>query len=423
MKRKSLIALLIIMGMSAMTGCGKTTQSTKVENLTQDLDTSISTDYDEQNSDSVEKFSYQLFSENMEETNPVLSPVSAYLALTMAGVGADGNTRQEFNSLLGEDMLDVSHDLMNSLSENDKTDNGELSLSLANSAWLEEGFEADKEWLDTVKSLMDADVYRTALSTQDAKNAMNQWISEKTKGLIPTLLSEPLSEDARLALFNTIYFKGNWEQTFNKAENEKFKKEDGTQVKAKMMHIDYECFDYVENDVARGVFMNYKTITDASGHYAMLALLPKDDMSVRDMYENLTQDSDFIHTLAEQKDYKSVNLSFPKFEITYEKTLNDSLINMGLKDAFDEKSADFSLLSPSDDRLYISTILQKAVVNVDEEGTEAAAVTAVLFETTSLGPSEVPIEVYFDRPFLYMIVDMDQEIPLFIGIMDNPEEQ
>ena len=117
-----------------------------------------------------------------------------------------------------------------------------------------------------------------------------------------------------------------------------------------------------------------------------------------------------------------VNIKLPKFEISFEDSLNDSLMNMGLVDGFDPEKADFSLMGKnvSGNNLYISLVKQKAKIIVDEEGTEAAAATEVMMaEACALFPEE-PIDVYFDEPFLYIIMDMDREIPLFMGILDNP---
>lgn len=413
MKSRHVWMLLGLIGVLSMTGCAD-----KTEELTQNVNTHITIDYEEPKPNSLENFGYSLFEENMDAENPVLSPVSAYLALSMAGAGAEGNTRQEFVQVLGEDMLPVADDLMNCLPTEQKSEFGQLSLSVANSAWLDETLEAGDEWLATVKDVYDAEAFRASLSSVGTMNDMNTWISKKTNGLIEKLLSEPLSEDAKMALINTLYFKGNWQKSFTAAQKEPFTKADGTTVEADMMHIYQENFEYVKNDLTRGVLMRYKTIEDASKQYAMLALLPQGDKSVREMYAQMTQDAEWLHKLLAEKEGISVNLAFPKFEVSYERKLNDSLINMGLQDAFDAGKADFTSIGKNDS-LYISLVIQKAVVKTDELGTEAAAVTAMIAETAMIY-ADTPVDVYFDRPFLYMIVDMNKEIPLFIGIMDDP---
>ena len=133
--------------------------------------------------------------------------------------------------------------------------------------------------------------------------------------------------------------------------------------------------------------------------------------------------ADGLSYLLEDRQNLLVNVKLPKFEVSFDKMLNDSLINMGLADAFDKEKADFSSLGTMDsgNPVYISLVRQKAVVKVDEEGTEAAAATEVAIkEACALLPENEPIDVFFDQPFLYLIMDMENQLPLFMGIMDNP---
>lgn len=421
-------AVVTLLASSVITGCeqkantveseGDNAISLPTENLAKETDIGVTIDYAIESYKSVENFSYQLFAENMEDTNPVLSPVSAYLALTMAGEGTDGNTKKQFMDVLGEDMVALSYDMMNQLPVN--TD--ELSILLANSAWLDDQFEVKDEWLGTVTSLFDADVYQTTLSSKKTMKQMNNWISDKTYGLIDNMLTEPLSNHARLVLFNTIYFKGKWENVFWGANDDEFTTESGDKISTAFMRQYAEQYDYIENAYTRGVFMPYITENYETDKYAMLALLPKDGKTVREMYHQLITDKDILSTFLAQRESKSVNLKLPKFDITFDKILNDSLNHMGLTDAFDVSTADFSQLvsEKGDENLYISLVRQKAVIKVDEQGTEAAAATEVGIECTAVLETDEPIDVYFNQPFLYMIVDMEREIPLFIGIIDNP---
>ncbi len=162
-----------------------------------------------------------------------------------------------------------------------------------------------------------------------------------------------------------------------------------------------------------------------------MAIKPVDEnTTVRDLYNQLTPL--VIEELLAGKQTELVNTKLPKFEISFDKVLNESLMNMGLMDAFDTKKADFGGIGASgltdtdnkntenDFNLYIDLVRQKAKIIVDEEGTEAAAVTAVIMECGAALPEQEPKEVYFDSPFVYMIMNMDGEVPLFIGILDNP---
>lgn len=381
-------------------------------------DTESKGNYGIESYQSIQDFSYQLFSENMEHKNPVLSPASVYLALTMAGLGSGNNTKTQFQQVLGEDMVAISDNLMHTL----PVDSENQVLSLANSAWIDDEYSVDEKWTGTIKSVMNAEAYQTDLASVEAMNSMNNWIKENTNGLIDKMLAQPLSTEARLALFNTIYFKGKWCNPFdaNDTYADTFRIDDKGQVETDMMHKYSEYLDYVSNDFAEGLILPYQAHDD-SHNLAMLVLKPK-DMDVRELYRNL--DADTVSELISNKQNVLINTKLPKFETSFEYDLNDSLINMGLTDSFDSEKADFSLMgrNESGNNLYIGLVKQKAKIIVDEEGTEAAAATAVIMLDACALVEEEPIDVFFDEPFLYMIVDMDKEIPLFLGIFDDPSE-
>ena len=175
---------------------------------------------------------------------------------------------------------------------------------------------------------------------------------------------------------------------------------------------------YVKNEIAEGVILPYE---DES--IAFLALMPAAEMSVREMYEQLTWEK--VSGLLDQEETTFCNLRLPKFEVTFEKELNDSLKEMGLQKAFDGSQADLSGLGETfaGENLFINLVKQKAVLILDEEGTEASAATMVAIkEGCAMEYEKQPVNVYFDRPFLYMIIDRNSDIPLFMGIMDNPTE-
>ena len=382
-------------------------------NLTEQNELEVCIDYSIAGHDVLQKFSHELFTYNMAENNPVLSPISAYLALSLAGVGAEGETGEEFQRVLG-DLKCIPYDLMMNLPREQEG----MQISLANSAWVDEKLTPNEDWLAWADSVYRSEVYQTKLSTETAMEDMNQWIERNTNGLIPKLLEQPLESDARLALFNTIYFKGDWKNVFHEENTEEleFTLTDGTIEQVEMMQLLEENLQYIRNNVAEGVILPYQ-----DANMAFVALKPVGDINVRKMYEELSIGE--ISELLQQAGTTLCNLRLPKFEIEFDKLLNDSLKAMGLELAFVDGEADFSGLGTTDSGLglYISQVRQKAKIVVDEVGTEAAAVTAiVMIECTSVMEPKLPINVYFDEPFLYMIMDMEREVPLFIGIMDNP---
>lgn len=381
----------------------------EIKNLTKDLDTENDENYSISSYEPVQKFSYELLKNNVQNDNPVLSPVSAYLAISMAAAGAEGNTKAEFLKVLGDDMLDYSGDMVNKL----VADKENFKLNVANSAWIDTNFTANENWLLNLSKIFKAQAYSTKLSSSVAQESINGWIDEKTDGLIKDLLSKPLPDDTRLALINTVYFKAEWESKFmpNYTQKMDFVNSDDEKVSVDMMQKLAEYCDYIKDDTKEGVILPY-----AQTNLAFVALKPTDDTNVRQMLNQLTVKQ--LSKLLDTKENVKVNLKLPKFDITFDKTLNDSLQIMGINDAFDGEYANFSNMGA--DNIYISLVKQKAVIKVDEDGTEASAATQVIMSETSVMQEKEPIDIFFDEPFLYMIMDMDSEVPLFIGIMDNP---
>lgn len=384
----------------------------KVINLTADSNTGSCIDYGILEYAALQEFSYALFGENMDAENPVLSPVSAYLALTMAGMGADGNTETEFHEVLGDGMVVFADDMMNTL----PAEAQDMTLSIANSAWINRDFAVNEEWIGRVKSFLDAEAFQAELASHETMNAINGWIAEHTNGLIPQMLEEPLSADTCLALFNTVYFKAKWCTPFKAYDThiEDFQLADGSVVETKMMNQYEKELEYIENDFSEGIVLPY---TDSN--LSLVALKPSGEGSVRELYSKLT--NEVMHELLEGRKTTTVNLKIPRFEISFDRMLNEGLQRMGLADAFEPGKANFDRIGQNDADMYISIVRQKAKIIVDEEGTEAAAATEVAIrEMALLWPEEEPRDVYFDEPFLYIIMDTEKEIPLFIGIIDNP---
>lgn len=432
MKKKALIMGIILAAPALLCACGSTDDNAEDErveagggevnlsantdneviNLTAESNTSSCIDYSIEEYTALQEFSYALFGENMDKENPVLSPVSAYLALAMAGMGADGNTETEFHKVLGDDMVVFADDMMNSL----PAETQEMTLSIANSAWINSQFAVNEEWIGRVKSLLDAEAFQADLASHETMSAINGWIAEHTNGLIPQMLEEPLSGGTCLALFNTVYFKAKWCTPFEAYDThmETFWLADKSVVETEMMNQYEKELEYIANDFSEGIVLPY-----ADSDLSFVALKPSGEGSVRELYGKVT--AEVIHELMETRKTTTVNLKIPKFEIGFDRVLNDSLRQMGLVDAFEPSNANFDRIGQDDMDMYISIVRQKAKIIVDEEGTEAAAATEVAIkEMALLWPENEPIEVYFDEPFLYIIMDTQKEIPLFIGIIDNP---
>ena len=361
----------------------------------------------------LQNFSWQLMLQNMDRENPILSPVSAYLALGMVGMGAQGETEQEFRDMLGDNMPAVSRKLMERYPQEQEG----MVLTIANSAWVDQQLTPDKQWVTDMEEIFRGKGYRGILSSQEIMEQINAWCSENTRGLIPKMLGEPLSGDARLALLDAVYFKGDWVIPFEAMDTapRPFTREDGTEKQVDTMSMWETNQRYLHSGLGEGVLLPYQ-----GGEFAYVAILPNEGSEVRELYRQLTPEA--LAELLESESRELCNLRLPKYEVSFDQELNDSLQAMGLVRAFDGDLADFSGLGKTEqgNPLYISLVRQKAVFKVDEKGTEAAAVTMVVMNECAALESPQPRELYFDRPFVYMILDLESQVPLFVGIMDDP---
>ena len=363
--------------------------------------------------ETLRQFSHQLMLENLEEENPLLSPVSAYLALGMVGMGAQRETGQEFRDLLGENMPAVSWGLMERYPQEQEG----MVLTIANSVWVDRQLTPDGQWIADMEEIFRGEGYRGELSSQEITDQINNWCSENTRGLVPKMLDRPLGAKARLAVLDAIYFKGDWSFPFDALNTTQrpFTREDGMELQVDTMSMWEENQRYLQSGLGEGVLLPYQ-----GGEFAYVAVLPKEGTQVRELYRQLTPEA--LAELLESEKWELCNLRLPKYEVSFDKKLNDSLQAMGLVRAFDEELADFSGLGKTEqgNPLYISLVKQKAVFRVDEKGTEAAAVTLVAMDECTALIEPEPRELYFDRPFVYMILDLETQVPLFVGIMDDP---
>ncbi|MDE6674100.1 MAG: serpin family protein [Acetatifactor sp.] len=366
---------------------------------------------DDSSCEALRAFSQQLMLENMDEENPLLSPVSAYLALGMVGMGAKGETLQEFQDMLGSNMPAVSRRVMDRYPQ----DQEGMILTIANSVWVDQQLTPNGQWIADMEGIFKGKGYRGVLSSREIMEQINSWCDENTRGLIPKMLEEPLGKDACLALLDAIYFKGDWQIPFESMNTTQrpFTREDGTEKQVDTMSMWQTNQRYLHSSLGEGVLLPYQ-----GGDFAYVAILPNEGTEVRELYRQLTPEA--LEELLASENRELCNLRLPKYEVSFDQVLNDSLQAMGLVRAFDGELADFSGLTEQGDPLCISLVRQKAVFRLDEKGTEAAAVTMVVVNKCAAIVETQPRELYFDRPFVYMILDLETQVPLFVGIMDDP---
>lgn len=352
-----------------------------------------------------------------EAENPVLSPLSAYLCLAMLMPGAKENTKAEFEKILGADWDYVSALAADIAAQLEKT-GGSTKLDLANSIWTDDDKAViEEEWLKTVKAYFGPDIYSADLPSDGALKAINKWVNDKTNGMIPKLHDENYDKDTIMVLLNALYMKADWAHKFegNYTNDREFTKSDGSTVTVPFMNM-FEAYEsYIKTDGAEGIMLPYD-----DGRLAFIALKP-DSGDARGYAASLTG-AKLKELIAAAKADTFVTVNMPKFSTGYSVYLTDALKAMGMTDAFDPFLADLSGAGRGvDGPLYISYVFQKVKVDVNEEGTEAAAVTEIATAEGCALPADEPIVLTFDKPFVYAIVDIETGVPLFMGVMENPE--
>lgn len=352
-----------------------------------------------------------------EAENPVLSPLSAYLCLAMLMPGANENTKAEFEKILGADWDYVSALAADIAAQLEKT-GGSTKLDLANSIWTDDDKAViEEEWLKTVKAYFGPDIYSADLPSDGALKAINKWVNDKTNGMIPKLHDENYDKDTIMVLLNALYMKAEWAHKFDAEStyDREFTKADGSAVTVPFMNM-YEAYEsYIKTEDAEGIMLPYD-----DGRLAFIALKPGSG-DARGYASSLTG-AKLKELIAAAKADTFVTVNMPKFSTGYSVYLTDALKAMGMTDAFDPFLADLSGAGRGvDGPLYISYVFQRVKVDVDEEGTEAAAVTEIATAEGCALPADEPIVLTFDKPFVYAIVDTETGVPLFAGVMENPE--
>ena len=353
-------------------------------------------------------FSFEFIEQvnNATKQDFIISPLSMQFLLGMVLDGAETETADEICTVLGygkgekADVDEYSLSILKQLPKMDK----KTKLNLANALFADKNFPVK----DAFKSRV-SNYYKAEIANLDFSNSaktlkvINGWASDNTNKMIPSVLNE-VSPDIPVYLMNALYFKGQWKNQFDKKNTaeEKFTGESGATSQVKMMKLS-EHFDYAENDVFKTLVMPY-----GNGAFSMVAMLPKEGYKVADVITYM-KGADWKAFREGMRNVK-VNVWFPRFETKYHIQLNDILSDMGMPRAFTPQ-ADFSSLSP--EALFLYFVQQDAIIKVDEEGTEAAAVSVAAFgKMAADGPS---IYFYADHPFLYLITESSTGAILFAG--------
>jgi serpin B len=379
-------------------------------------------------------FALDLFAQlRKQDGNLFFSPYSIATALDMTWTGAAGQTATEMSSVLHLDLaakdagkpddaakaavLSASDKLRKDLVQSGK--DGQFQLSIANALWGQKGYPFKPEFLKSIKDHFDGGLEQVDFKQPEpARQTINNWVAEQTKDkikdLIPTGILTPAT---RLVLTNAIYFKAAWAEQFKKDNTKpgQFHLTADQQIDAPMMNMTHR-FTYAEADGMKLLSMPYQ-----GNRTSMVILLPDKVDGLADLEKSLTAEKmdGWIKSLKG----RMVHLALPKFKMTTQFQLADQLKALGMTQAFDPNKADFTgMVDPSVEPLFIGNVIHKAFVDVNEEGTEAAAATAVVMMATGVPRPETPVDFIADHPFLFLIRDGQSGAILFMGRVANPKE-
>ena len=363
---------------------------------------------DRQDSEPLSQFSEALiraaWSEDRAE-NAVLSPVSVYLAMMVTACSnesMDPGAMAEWETLFGvsQEQWDLwGTKLMRHLNWSKE----DSCVAAANSVWLDTDMVLTDSALQRISQHLYTDVYQGDLQSDEIVKAVNAWVNHKTQGMIPQLRQDPYEDMTEISVLNSVYLEAKWQQGFlaSRTQEEVFYTADGKEVTTEFLQ-DYLCRRaYVQTEDWDGVMLPYR-----DGNLAFVALRPSAGQSVDDLL--LSLEAEDWTTCCEDAVDTLMNFSMPKFTVEHRQLLTDALAQMGMDAVLEENQIGIG---------------QAVKIQVDEDGTKAAAVTEVTAAGAIDSPEEPPLEIHFDQPFVYAVVDTVTQIPLFVGVMDCPVQE
>lgn len=411
--KKRTTALMLALLLLLLPGCGVRAQELTKDIEPQALDTT--TDLTA-GGEAVTVFALSLLRSERAATEGVLiSPVSVLNALGMVANGAGGDTLKQLETAAGMS-LNQLNDFLYTYRMSLPAAYKSCAVSLANSAWIREDFRVEDDFLRSCVNYYGAEMYRSAFDGSLVTD-LNRWVSQKTDGMIDRLLEQAPDVLTMLYLVNAACFDARWDTPYTKADLRTglpFTAADGTQQTA----------DYLTG--TESIYLSGNNVTGFvkpydGGKYAFVALLPDEGVTLADYLENLT--GEHLYKLITDHRSADVQVSIPKFSAQSELELKEPLKDMGITDLFNVSTADLRSIgsAPSGNNLYVFSVLHKTYLELDENGTKAAAATSLEVNAGAAPPSEDVKTVTLDRPFLYMIVDTHACVPLFMGTVTSME--
>ena len=346
------------------------------------------------------------------QENRAYSPVSLYMALSMLAECTSGESRSQILCLMNAPDIETLRTQAGQVWNANYCDDGAIKSVLANSVWLSDDLETTSETLGTLAKSYYASAHSGEFGSDEMTLAIRSWLNEQTGGMLNDAVSNVAPDASTLmALYSTVWFKGRWDNEFNKQLNDTrtFHAPSGD-VQAEFMNQSFDRSYYWGEDFG-AVKQPFVSGCD------MWLILPDEDKSVSDVLDS----GNYLSLLTDGYDYENsrtmkVNLALPKFDVTSTIDLMEGLTELGITDVFSE-NADFSELCSSE--LYVNSARQSARVTIDEEGCTAAAFTEMLLCGSACPPANIQeIDFVLDRPFLFVITGLDGQ-PLFVGTVFN----
>ena len=352
-------------------------------------------------------FAVRLFRAGMTEgENSLISPVSVLYALAMTANGAVGEARTQMEAVLGMP-VESWNEYLHAWMERLPTDGERYKLSLANAIWFKdvESFTVNPDFLQLNADYYGAGIYKAPFD-QGTVRDINSWVSKHTDGMIDGIV-DVIPEDTVMYLLNALAFDAEWAVVYkeNQVGEGTFTTENGAEQQVEFMRSTLR--QYLEDELATGFVKHY-----AGDRYAFVAMLPNEGVSVAEYVDSLTGER--LQKLLAEPVSVEVRTSLPKFKTEFEADLSEILKSMGMEAPFEGGMTGIGISADLPD-MRISKVVHKTFITVDEKGTKAGAVTAVSTAPTAAEPPKDYKEVYLDRPFLYLIVDCETNIPIFIG--------
>ena len=360
----------------------------------------------------VTDFAIRLFrAANADGENTLISPLSVLCALAISANGAKGETLEQIENTLGleKDELNLYlYSYITSLPQGEK-----YKLYLANSIWLteDERFTVNGDFLQANADYYGADIYKAPFDDKQTLKDINNWVKNETDGMIPSIVDQ-IPPEAVAYLVNALAFEAEWKNIYEKGQVKDgyFTNVDGEKQSIEMMYSSEG--RYIEDDNATGFIKYY-----SGEKYAFVALLPKEGISVTEYIATL--DGESVNNMLNSAQYTTVDAAIPKFESEYEAEMSSTLKSMGVTLAFAPDNADFTGLGTSTDgNIFINRVIHKAKIQVGEKGTKAGAATVIEMVDKMSMPA-ISKHVFLDRPFVYMLVDSESNLPFFIGTMTD----